>query len=87
MKTEKQYSELVTLLQELNEGNGLTYVFIRKKLSALFETLTMSKAALVECRSFLLELQTLLEARLSASQPTIVLDCNRFIRTFLLKTL
>jgi len=62
-------------------------VFIRKKLSALFETLSMSKKALVECHSFLLELQTLLETKLSTSNPTIILDCNRFIRSFMMKTL
>ena len=78
---------MVTLLQELNEGNGLSYVFIRKKLSILFETLSMSKRALVECHNFLIELQTLLESKLSNSHPIIVLDCNRFIRSFMMSTL
>lgn len=62
-------------------------MFIRKKLSGLFETLSISKKALVECQTFLVDLQTLLEGKLSSSHPTIVLDCNRFIRSFMLKAL
>jgi hypothetical protein len=49
--------------------------------------LSACRDSILECNDFLVQLEEHLEERLGSKEPQIVLDCNRFIRNFLMESL
>lgn len=58
-----------------------------RKLKNILGDLSEVRETVLECNNFLVDLQDHIESRLSEKDPDVVLDCNRFIRSYLLQNL
>jgi len=58
-----------------------------RKLTNVLEDLSSSRNIILECNDFLVQLEEHLEEKLGSKEPQIVLDCNKFIRSFLMDNL
>ena len=58
-----------------------------RKITNILTDLSSSRETILECNDFLVQLEEHLEEKLSGKEPQIVLDCNKFIRSFLMDNL
>ena len=71
----------------MREGSEQASRFLVRKVSNILEDLSASRNLILDCNDFLVQLEEHLEERLGQKEPQIVLDCNKFIRNFLMDNL
>ena len=58
-----------------------------RKITNVLEDLSAGRNIILDCNDFLVQLEEHLEEKLGGKEPQIVLDCNKFIRNFLMDNL
>ena len=79
--------EIEVLARNMLEGNEQARQFLVRKVTNTLTDLSGARDTILECNDFLVQLEEHLEERLGRKEPQIVLDCNKFIRTFLMDNL
>lgn len=75
------------MVQSVREGSEQSVRFLTRKVTNILEDLAGCRHLILDCNDFLMQLEEHLEERLGTREPQIVLDCNKFIRNFLMDNL